>query len=58
MIEVTKIISKLFRDWFLRFEEDAWRYHNISDSIICEDKDRFMQITGTLKVPPNITERV
>ncbi len=49
--EITKIVTKLFRDWFFRSEEDAWRDHGIADAITCEDRDRFMEITESLKVP-------
>ncbi len=57
-IEITKVITKLFRDWFFRSETDAWRDHNISDAVICEDKDRFLEITTSLKVPPSIAEKI
>ena len=57
-VEITRIITKLFRDWFFRSEHDAWRDHGISDAIICEDKDRFLEITGTLKVPPDIANKI
>jgi hypothetical protein len=57
-VEIPKVITKLFRDWFFRSEGDAWRDHNISDAVICEDKDRFLEITTSLKVPLDIAEKI
>jgi hypothetical protein len=56
--EVTKRVTKLFRDWFFRSEADAARDHGISDAVINNDKDKFMEITESLKIPPNVADQV
>ena len=56
--EIKKKVTELFREWFFRAETDAWRDHNISDAIICEDKGRYMDITSSLEIPPHIAEKV
>ena len=55
--EITAVITKVFRDWFYRSEKDAWRDHGISDAVIGNDRDRFLEIAGPLKSPPTSRRR-
>jgi hypothetical protein len=56
--EISKVITKVFRDWFFRGEKEAWRDHNVSDAIIGDDKDRFMEVALSLEVPPEVAEKI
>jgi len=57
-LEVTKRVTKLFREWFFRSDKDAWRDHNISDSIICDEKDKFLETTRSLNLKDEVSCKV
>jgi len=57
-LEITRRVTKLFRDWFFRSEKDAWRDHNISDSIICDDRDKFLETTRSLNLKDEIAVKI
>jgi hypothetical protein len=56
--EISRLITKVFREWFYRGDKEAWRDHNISDAIIGNDKDRFLEVAHSLEVPPDVALKV
>ena len=56
--EITRLVTEWFREWFHRGEKEAWRDHAISDAIICEDRDRFMEVVRSLGVPSETADKI